>query len=56
MFAGDGVSDTCPARKADFVFAKDGLLSYCQQQGLPHLELTDFHVVVDYLKKQSIEV
>ncbi len=56
LFAGDGVSDTCPARKADFVFAKDGLLSYCQQQGLPHLELTDFHVVVDYLKKQSIEV
>ena len=56
LFAGDGVSDTCPALKADFVFAKDGLLSFCRQQGLPHLELTDFHVVVDYLKNQSVEV
>ena len=49
LYAGDGLSDTCPARLADFVFARDGLLSFCQAQGLPHRELEDFHVILDYL-------
>ena len=55
LYAGDGLSDTCPARKADFVFARDGLLSFCQAYDLPHRELTDFHVVLDFLKEQGPE-
>ena len=55
LYAGDGLSDTCPARKADFVFARDGLLSFCQAHDLPHRELTDFHVILDFLKEQGSE-
>jgi 2-hydroxy-3-keto-5-methylthiopentenyl-1-phosphate phosphatase len=55
LYAGDGLSDTCPAKHADFVFARDGLLSFCQAQGLPHRELTDFYVVLDYLEEQGRE-
>jgi len=50
LYAGDGISDTCPARKADYVFARDSLLSFCRAQEIPHLELTDFHVVLDYVR------
>ena len=55
LYAGDGLSDTCPARKADYVFARDGLLSFCQAHDIPHQELTDFHVVLDYVKTHGIE-
>ncbi|MBM3940527.1 MAG: HAD-IB family phosphatase [SAR202 cluster bacterium] len=51
IYAGDGLSDTCPARKADFVFARAGLLSFCRACNVPHRELTDFHAVVDYLRE-----
>ncbi len=54
LYAGDGISDTCPARKADYVFARGGLLSFCQAQGIPHSELTDFHVVLDYVRSVDI--
>ena len=50
IYAGDGSSDTCPAQHADYVFARDTLLRFCQARGLPHQELTDFHVLLDYLK------
>lgn len=56
IYAGDGLSDTCPARKADFVFARDGLLSFCQAQNIPHRELTDFYVLLDYLEHQNKEI
>ncbi len=35
IFIGDGRSDICPARHADIVFAKDGLLAYLQGAGIP---------------------
>ncbi len=55
IYAGDGASDACPAKQADFVFARDSLLRFCQANGLPHQELTDFYVVLDYLKKSEAE-
>jgi 2-hydroxy-3-keto-5-methylthiopentenyl-1-phosphate phosphatase len=55
IYVGDGLSDTCPARRADFVFARDGLLSFCQAQGIPHQELTDFTVLLAYLEEQDRE-
>ena len=39
---GDGVSDEDAARYADFVFARDRLLSFCRRLGLPHLPFRDF--------------
>ena len=56
IYAGDGMSDTCPARRADFVFARDGLLGFCRAHGIPHRELSDFHVLLDYLKALPAEV
>lgn len=50
IYAGDGMSDTCPARRADYVFARGALLGFCRIENIPHAELTDFHVVLDYLK------
>ena len=50
IYAGDGMSDTCPARRADYVFARGALLGFCREENIPHRELTDFHVVLDYLR------
>ncbi len=55
IYAGDDMSDTCPARRADYVFAREGLLGFCRAHDIPHQELTDFHVVLDYVKKMGAE-
>jgi len=55
LYAGDGLSDTCPAKQADFVFARDRLLHFCETHGLPHRELADFNVIVDYLEEVGPE-
>jgi 2-hydroxy-3-keto-5-methylthiopentenyl-1-phosphate phosphatase len=55
IYVGDGTSDTCPAAKADFVFARDSLLRFCQAQGIQHQELTDFTVLLDYLEQRGRE-
>jgi 2-hydroxy-3-keto-5-methylthiopentenyl-1-phosphate phosphatase len=55
LYAGDGLSDTCPAKQADFVFARDGLLHFCEAHDLPHRELTDFNVILDYLEEVGPE-
>ncbi|MCH8198642.1 MAG: MtnX-like HAD-IB family phosphatase [Chloroflexi bacterium] len=56
IYAGDGMSDTCPARRADYVFARDRLLAFCRAENIPHRELTDFHVVLDYLRAMPPQV
>ena len=52
-YAGDGISDYCPARRADFVFAKSRLLEMCRKESLPNRELRDFFDVLDYLKQHA---
>lgn len=42
MYIGDGYSDQCPARFADFVFAKGRLIKYCQQQNITFFEFRNF--------------
>ena len=42
LLIGDGTSDCCLAGKVDFVLAKDRLLEYCQDHGLPHWPCPDF--------------
>ncbi|MBI5464775.1 MAG: MtnX-like HAD-IB family phosphatase [Ignavibacteriales bacterium] len=36
VYVGDGISDRCPVRYADIVFAKRQLIKYCQQQNITH--------------------
>ena len=50
VYAGDSTSDGCPAMRVDFVFARDSLVGFCQEKGLPYAELPDFYPVLDYVK------
>ena len=42
VYIGDGYSDRCPVRYADFVFAKRQLIKYCQQQNITFFEFHHF--------------
>jgi 2,3-diketo-5-methylthio-1-phosphopentane phosphatase len=42
VYIGDGYSDRCPVRYADFVFAKRHLRKYCQQQNITFFEFNHF--------------
>lgn len=42
LFIGDGSSDFCASGQADFVFAKDKLVTYCQEQGIAHAPIRHF--------------
>lgn len=42
VYVGDGISDRCPVRYADVVFAKRGLIKYCQQQNISYHEFHNF--------------
>jgi 2,3-diketo-5-methylthio-1-phosphopentane phosphatase len=54
FYVGDGLSDLCPARKAELVFARTRLLELCQKEGLPHREFQDFTDVVRELERLAI--
>jgi 2-hydroxy-3-keto-5-methylthiopentenyl-1-phosphate phosphatase len=55
IYAGDGISDTCPASKADFVFARSTLLGFCQNWDVEHQELTDFQDMITYLQAHNAQ-
>ena len=42
VYVGDGYSDRCPVRYADFVFAKRQLIKHCQQQNITFFEFIHF--------------
>ncbi len=42
VYVGDGISDRCPARYADIVFAKHSLIPYCQEQNITYHEYRQF--------------
>jgi 2-hydroxy-3-keto-5-methylthiopentenyl-1-phosphate phosphatase len=46
VFCGDGTSDRCGARVADFVFARGSLLRTCATEGLAHAPFESFDEVV----------
>jgi 2-hydroxy-3-keto-5-methylthiopentenyl-1-phosphate phosphatase len=43
VYVGDGYSDRCAALAADRIFARDGLASYLDEQGVPYEPFVDFH-------------
>ncbi|MDR6953307.1 2,3-diketo-5-methylthio-1-phosphopentane phosphatase [Ancylobacter sp. 3268] len=49
VLIGDGRSDFCLARRADFVFAKGSLAAFCVDESLPHLAITGFADVLAFL-------
>ncbi len=57
FYIGDGRSDFCvSAEEADYVLAKDSLLTYCQQQDLPHQSFTTFAQASTMLEKQLTQL
>lgn len=42
VYAGDGISDRCPVRYADIVFAKQGLIKFCQAENITYYEFSSF--------------
>lgn len=45
VYIGNGHSDCCPSKYADFVFAKGELLHYCNEQGIESAEFRNFRDV-----------
>jgi 2,3-diketo-5-methylthio-1-phosphopentane phosphatase/HAD superfamily hydrolase (TIGR01509 family) len=52
LFIGNGVSDMCGAREADFVFAKDALYDYCVDQEITCHFFENFNEILGDLKKR----
>jgi 2,3-diketo-5-methylthio-1-phosphopentane phosphatase/HAD superfamily hydrolase (TIGR01509 family) len=52
LFIGNGVSDMCAAREADFVFAKDVLYNYCIDQEITCHFFENFKEILGDLKKR----
>lgn len=50
IFVGDGLSDICPARCADIVFAKDSLAKYLKQRGVPFSPFDSLQPVLKFLE------
>ena len=55
VYAGDGVSDACPAALADAVFAREPLAGICRERGITYRELPDFFPVLEYAKARVLE-
>jgi 2,3-diketo-5-methylthio-1-phosphopentane phosphatase len=51
VYVGDGISDRCPVRYADVVFAKRDLIQYCQEQNISYFEFRHLGDVRDRLEK-----
>jgi 2,3-diketo-5-methylthio-1-phosphopentane phosphatase len=49
IYIGDGYSDTCPATKADVVFAKKDLYRFCRDNGISARYFDDFNDIILYL-------
>jgi len=47
IYIGDGYSDTCPASKADIVFAKGVLYKYCVDKGINVVYFDSFKDIID---------
>jgi 2-hydroxy-3-keto-5-methylthiopentenyl-1-phosphate phosphatase len=50
VYIGDGISDRCPVRYADIVFAKGRLIRYCQEQNVTYHEFRNFNDVIARLE------
>ncbi|WFD10462.1 MtnX-like HAD-IB family phosphatase [Tepidibacter hydrothermalis] len=51
IYIGDGHSDKCASKKADYIFAKKGLASYLKDNGTEFVEFENFGDVLSGVKK-----
>ena len=59
IYIGDGWSDTCPAQYCDFIFAKNSLLKFCEENRISYFPFKDFDDVMprieDLRKKKRLK-
>jgi 2-hydroxy-3-keto-5-methylthiopentenyl-1-phosphate phosphatase len=55
VLIGDGRSDLCIARAADYVFAKNSLQRYCESEGIIHTPFETFHDVLAVVRDWNVE-
>jgi len=54
LFVGDGLSDRYAVDSADLVFAKNGLATYCNENGIEHASFTNLNDVAAHLDRWII--
>lgn len=52
LYVGDGSSDYCVSNKVDYVFAKDKLITFCQNNHICHSPIDTFADVVEQLPER----
>lgn len=52
IFIGDGLSDICPAEKADLVFAKASLLRHFRENNIQCVQFQDLKEIYNYFKEK----
>ena len=55
LLIGDGRSDFCVADQVDFVFARDGLLAHCRENGIRHRPIVNFREALSALQQLLAE-
>lgn len=54
ILVGDGKTDMDAAVVADFVFARDELLSFCSERNIPASAYTDFCAIINFFKNDFV--
>ena len=54
MYVGDGMSDFCVAKQADFVMARASLAEFCDREGLAFTPFDDFYDVLAEARRMLI--
>ena len=55
VLIGDGLSDICAAKEADFVFAKGSLAEYCREHKMKYSQFRDFSDVLRGLRNKLMD-
>jgi len=53
VLVGDGRSDFCLARRADYVLAKGRLADFCRDEGIPHQRISGFADALPFIAAQG---
>lgn len=56
VYIGDGLSDKCAVREADFVFAKNDLRKFCVKEGIGHYPFRNFGDVIRIFQKSVLNL
>lgn len=52
-YIGDGTSDLCIAKKADFLFVTKNLYTYCKEHNIKHSHFKSFRNIIDIVRKYN---